>query len=127
MTVHMIQLRCEVKNNITEQQVHDTCEAWAANYSETLTTERLSITRVPADEGTTAHYHGAWRFVWGEDRVALLDHLQSDLNPRVTWARIDYHACTHDEDQTTRPGCAWNTEAADLPRIIGTPPADITP
>ena len=127
MVVHMIQLRCEVKPNTSEQQLRDACEAWATLYPETLAAERTPIERVPGGADTPAHYRGAWRFEWSGDRITLLDHLQSDIQPRINWARIDYHACSHDEDPTARPGCAWDTAAADLPRIIGTPPAGISP
>lgn len=127
MTVHMINLLCEVKNNITEQQVHDTCEAWVATYSETLTTERMAVDRMPAMGETPAHYRGMWRFSWAEDRVTLMDHLEKDFSPAVTWARIDYHQCSHDGDELTRPNCEWETAAADLPRIIGSPPAGLSP
>lgn len=127
MTVHLISLLCEVKNNTSEQQVSETCEAWVANYSETLHTDRMSITRLPADGETPAHYRGMWRFSWEEDRVALMDQLEKDLRPRVTWARLDYHECSHDGDETSRPGCAWDTTSSDLPRIVGTPPDSIAP
>ena len=121
MAVHLIQVKCETKPNITEQDLRTACETWAASYTEALSAYRLTIQRAyEPDIDVPAHYYGAWRFSWGGDYVAMINALETAISPRVSWARIDYHACTLDEDPTVRLGCTW-----DDARIIGTPPPGV--
>lgn len=113
----MIQLYCESPDNYTLEEIRATVEDWVDRYTETLTTQRLTVTK--RDDGLgTVYLSGHWRFAWAEDATVLLDDLESDLQNYVGWYRIGYHQCDH--DQMARGGCSWDRE-----REYGTVPDDI--
>lgn len=122
MAVHMIRVWTEPpKNDNKFNQMQTTCEDWASSYAETLTTERLSLTwMLPADGVEVEHAVGHWRFEWSEDLTTLLADLEAGLQNEVSWYRIRYHSCSHDEN--SRTGCSWDESQT---RDYGTVPGGI--
>ena len=120
MTVHMVRVWSEYPNNDNHfNRMHQACENWVSNHSETLETQRLPLTRI-TDVETTNHTDGFWRFAWHEDAPTLLDNLESALQAEVDYYRIRYHSCSHDE--TSRHRCTWDES---MTREYGTVPAGI--
>lgn len=110
MTTHMIRVWSEPPNNTNHlNRMQTACEDWAARYSETLTTQRLTLSHSEPDEseGDVDYTTGYWRFDWSEDATALLDDLEADLQGEVDWARIRYHSCNHDDPDSAGSGCSW--------------------
>lgn len=117
MTVHMIRLVAEEPPDYSVEEIRTAVEDWVNRYSETLTTERLTVTKQEGGTGTV-YLLGQWRFAWAEDATVMLDDLESSLQTYVAWYRLGYHQCDHDE--TDRGGCSWDRE-----REYGTVPDDI--
>lgn len=106
----MIRVWSEAPNNDNKfQRMRTACEDWVSRYSETLTTQRLSLTHVtPPGDTTSEHTTGYWRFSWSEDHQQLLDDLEADLQSEVNWYVIWYHECDHDDSASNRSGCSWS-------------------
>ena len=120
MTVHMIRVWSEYPNNDNHfNRMTSACENWVSNYSETLETQRLSLTRI-TDVESTNYTTGYWRFAWHEGATVLLDDLETGLQSEVEYYRIRYHSCSHDE--TAGAACSWDES---MTREYGTVPAGI--
>lgn len=123
MTVHMVRLYSEPpKNENHFTRMYQACEDWTTRYNETLQTQRLDLRHITAsdDRPEPAHTVGHWRFVMDTDANTLLADLEADLQSEVSWYRLKYHECSHDEAATG--GCSWDDAQT---REFGTVPAGI--
>lgn len=121
MTVHMIRLWSEPPNNDTHlTNIRRECESWVSRYPETLTNQRLAVTHIPATPISTAHTVGHWRFDSSADVNTLLTDLETSLQSVVSYYRIRYHACDHDDSSPS--GCSWDESQT---REYGTVPEGI--
>ena len=119
----MIRLYSEPPKNDTHfQRMSSACENWAASYNEVLATQRLNLKHVPADEEglVPAHSTGYWRFEITTDANTLLADFEVALQSEVSWYRLKYHMCSHDESNPG--GCSWDES---MTRDYGTVPAGI--
>lgn len=103
MAVHMLRL-C-VSPDVSEEQANNIADDWVAEHSEWVSDPVTHEVRLYERDGTK-YLLGDYRFEWVEDAQVLQDTIEQDLQDAgVSWYRIGYHACDHDE---IPGGCAWD-------------------
>lgn len=115
----MVRLFVEPPKGEAENAVNN----WVQNHSEWTgdpVSHTLTETNTDIDGSGTTYLQGDYRFIQSEP----VDDLLSDLEARLAdfqgglWYRLGYHACDHDEDQSTP--CAWDErrEGGSVPDAI---------
>lgn len=122
MTVHMVRIFSHFPDGYTVDQINDRVQNWVDNHTE-WSEDPISHAVVerqagwPVDPGTV-YLTGDFRFMPEDDKTALLDDAEAALQGNVSWYRLGYHVCDHDEDG--QGGCSWGTtrEYGDIPTDI---------
>lgn len=123
MAVHTIELT--TATDVGEQTARNGVQAWVANHTERLPEQNVGFTAgntTPEDDTTgTDYYRALYRFDrTADDKLELKDSLVNRIGGAVSWYRLRYHVCDHDEDG--RGGCSWNGAEE---RTKGTVPGDL--
>lgn len=124
--LHCIAIECDPPGNAPPNKVTQVLENWVGRYDERLPKQRQQATAIEADPARDipAHINGLWRFANAEDRAAMLDDLEADLDSigAVEWAVLTPHDCDHGPEDDDFVGCSINESER---RVIGTPPEGI--
>lgn len=116
MTVHMIRIFCENPPGLTILDIDLVVQDWINTHTEWLDDPVAhEITPRESDDGTV-FLGGDFRFAIADLKTALLDTLELSLQPEVSWYRIGYHQCVHDEPD--RGGCSWDDQREYNPQEI---------
>jgi hypothetical protein len=117
MTVHMV--RVYAAADVPLSQAQSAVDSWLAKHATwTQDTVDHSIQMVEDSDTGTTYFVGDFRFEWAETKDAILDGAEQDLGQSVSWFRIGYHECGHDEPAGGR--CVWDDrrEAGTVPNAI---------
>jgi hypothetical protein len=119
----MVRLFLEPPKGNSESAVDN----WVQNHNEWVNDpvdHSLVETTTGIDGSGTAYLRGDYRFIQDGDKTTLLDDLGARLQnfQGGLWYRVGYHACDHDEQQSTP--CSW-TDAQSEVRENGNIPSDI--
>jgi len=110
MTVHMFRAVAAQPDGITEAQANQIVEQWLMDntpWTEDPVPHELSLVDDPLTDAPV-HFRGDVRFEASDDKVSLLDQIETDLSGIAPWYRIGYHACSHDEDNAH--ACSWDQQ-----------------
>lgn len=123
MVVHTIEL--STATDVGEQTARDAVQGWVGNHTERLPEQNAGFTAgntaAPGETGGTDYYHALYRFDRAaDDKLELKDSLLNRLGQQVSWYRLRYHVCDHDEDAPG--GCSWDGSEE---RTDGTLPSDL--
>jgi len=122
MTVHMFRVVAQKPSDITLTVANQLVDKWLANntaWTEDPVPHELSLVDDPLTDAPV-HFRGDLRFEASDDKRALLDRIETDLSGVVSWYRVGYHRCSHDEDNA-QP-CSWDegVEFGTVPRGVPT-------
>lgn len=109
MTVHMFRVVCDKPDSIGETQANQIVNQWLADntpWTDDPTPHEITLVENTPISDPPTHFRGDVRFEFTDDKPALFEQIETDLNGIASWYRIGYHECDHDEE--TGSGCAWD-------------------
>ena len=104
----MFRVVCAKPDSIGETQANQIVDQWLADntpWTDDPTPHEITLVDDTAISDRPTHFRGDVRFEFSDDKPALFDQIETDLNGIASWYRIGYHECDHDEDSATP--CAW--------------------
>lgn len=106
MAVHMVRIHAEDPPDYSVSQIDAAVQDWVNNHTE-WTADLVSheITATASVESGDEWVSGDFRFESGDDKTILLDDAEAALQDYVSWYRLGYHTCYHDE--TPPQPCEW--------------------
>lgn len=106
-------------------EAENAVDNWVQNHTEWAedpVKHSLTETTAGVDGSGTTYVRGDYRFIQNGPAMTLLDRLEDRLQSFQggLWYRIGYHACDHDEDNSSP--CSWEAtrENGDIPDDIPT-------
>jgi len=111
MVVHMFRVLAANPDGVTETQANQLVGQWLANntpWTEDRVPHDLRLMNDPLTDAPT-HFRGDMRFEKSDDKSSLLEQIKTDLSGVVSWYRIGYHRCSHDDDNP-QP-CSWDQQS----------------
>jgi hypothetical protein len=110
MTTHMFRLVVEQPDGVTEQEANSIVDDWLANNTP-WTDDPIDHSVFVVDDPLTDapnHFRGDLRFEFSDAKTDLLSQMETDLQEVVSWYRIGYHECDHDEANANP--CSWDNQ-----------------
>jgi len=126
MAVHMFRVVAENPSGITLAEANQLVDRWLANntpWTEDPAPHELRLMDGPLTD-VPAHFRGDVRFELSDGKASLLDQIETDLSGVVSWYRIAYHRCSHDE-KNPQP-CSWNDKVEFGTVPSGVPTFEVT-
>lgn len=104
----MIRVLTSTEGDYTLSQLNTAMDDWVSNHSEwTADPVTHQITEHGGDTGPV--YHGGnYRFLLDDAKDNLLQKCEDKLVNKVSWYRLGYHSCDHDESSPTP--CSWDEQ-----------------
>jgi len=109
MTKHMIRIYAEGPKNVKRDEVRLPVGKWAGQHKRWSDDPSKSPMQVDLTPSGVGYAVGNYRFYTTDDKVVLITDVADRLQNVVSWYRIGYHLCDHDEDLST--GCSWDDTA----------------
>lgn len=110
MAVHMIRVVASVEGDYSLTQLNTEMDDWVSKQSEwTADPDTHQITETIGSETDDPIYRsGDYRFLLQDAKDNLLQKCEDKLVNKVSYYRLGYHACDHDQDDRT--GCSWDEQ-----------------
>ena len=123
MTTHMFRVVAAKPDSIGETQANQIVDQWLADntpWTDDQTPHEITLVENTPISDRPTHFRGDVRFEFSDDKPALFDQIETDLNGIASWYRIGYHKCDHDETDATP--CSWGEtrEGGNVPDSIPT-------
>jgi hypothetical protein len=110
MTTHMFRLVVAKPDGVTEQDANRIVDDWLADntpWTDDPIDHSVSVIDDPLTDAPI-HFRGDLRFEFSDAKTDLLSQMETDLQAVVSWYRIGYHECDHDEANGSP--CNWNEQ-----------------
>lgn len=102
---------------------HNAVDNWVRNFT-AWKGKPAHNTLTEVTEGGTTYLRGDYRFRLNDEKTALLDTLEHRLQrfQGGLWYRVGYHVCNHDEADSRKHACMWQStrEHGDIPDDVPT-------
>lgn len=109
MTVHMFRL-CVSQSGLSQAELETRVQSWVDEHTKWEggnTSFSVALTQGEIGNPESEYYSGRFRFEKTDTKDNIVQKLTDKLNNKVSWYRVGYHDCSHDEiDSIT---CNWGS------------------
>lgn len=110
MTVHHIHVIASVGGDYSLDQLNTEMDDWVSKQSEwTPNADKHTIhDKINPGDTEPIYREGSYRFFLDDAKDNLIQKCEDKLENKVSWYRLGYESCLHDEETTSH--CDWDEQ-----------------